>query len=333
MLSRENVTREALSALEAQRAQNLTEEKRRRVEAGQKSPEIAQLLERRQQIFFSGMRGAFSSPVKAAEISAQMEREMQAVNASLRIELVKAGFDAEYLQPVYRCSACRDTGYVGEPVHEMCACLKRAVMNRLYQSEGLQGLEKENFEAFDESIFPDTPIEGRKNTQRAFIRKCREFCEGYADAFRPDEGKGLLLCGRSGLGKTFLMNCVAQRVLERGYSVVVVSAYKLIEAMRRFQFGEEGAQQVQDMLSCDLLCIDDLGSEPMLRGVTVSSLYHIINERRNAGRAIVVTTNCDSDQLYEKYDDRIGARLTDPSRMSVIPFVGVDVRRFAARGL
>ena len=68
----------------------------------------------------------------------------------------------------------------------------------------------------------------------------------------------------------------------------------------------------------------------MLRGVTVSSIYHIINERRNANRALVVTTNCDSDMLYEKYDDRIAARLTDPSRMKVIPFIGTDVRRFAA---
>ena len=69
----------------------------------------------------------------------------------------------------------------------------------------------------------------------------------------------------------------------------------------------------------------------LLRGVTVSSLYHIINERRNANRATVITTNLDSDLLYEKYDDRIAARLTDPSRMKVIPFVGTDVRRFAAQ--
>ena len=332
MLSRENVTREALSALEAQRAQNLTEEKRRREEAAGKSPEIARLMEKRQQVFFGGMRGAFSAPANAAEISAKMKSEMECINADIRRALMQAGFPEDYLQPVYRCSLCRDTGYVGEPVHEQCQCLKRAVMNRLYQAEGLQGLERENFDVFDEDIFPDTPIEGRKTSQRAFIRKCREFCENYADTFKSDEGKGLLLCGKSGLGKTFLMNCVAQRVLERGYSVVVVSAYKLIEAMRRYQFGEDGIEQVQDMLTCDLLCIDDLGSEPMLRGVTVSSIYHIINERRNAGRSVVVTTNCDSDQLYEKYDDRIGARLTDPSRMKVIPFVGVDVRRFAAKG-
>ena len=331
MLSRENVTREALSALEAQRAANLMEEKRRRAEAEEKSPAVAELLAKRQRLFLGGMRGAFASPAKAKEISLNMQQEMERINAELRAALAACGLPEDYLQPVYRCNACRDTGYVGEPVHEMCACLKRAVMNRLYQAEGLQGLERENFAAFDEFIFPDEPIEGRKNTQRGYINKIRIFCEEYADTFAAGEGKGLLLCGRSGLGKTFLMNCVAQRVLERGYSVVVISAYKLIESMRRYQFGEDGAEQVQDMLACDLLCIDDLGSEPMLRGVTVSSLYHIVNERRNANRSTVITTNLDSDLLYEKYDDRIAARLTDPSRMKVIPFVGMDVRRFAAR--
>lgn len=331
MLSRENVTREALSALEAQRAANLMEEKRRRAEAGEKSPAVAELLARRQRLFFGGMRGAFASPDKAKEISEHMQTEMERINHDLRAALSGCGLPEDYLQPVYRCKVCRDTGYVGEPVHEQCACLKRAVMNRLYQAEGLQGLERENFAAFDDSIFPDEPIEGRKNTQRGYINKIRVFCEEYADGFAVGEGKGLLLCGRSGLGKTFLMNCVAQRVLERGYSVVVISAYKLIEALRRYQFGEESSEQVQDMLACDLLCIDDLGSEPMLRGVTVSSLYHIINERRNANRATVITTNLDSELLYEKYDDRIAARLTDPSRMKVIPFVGTDVRRFAAQ--
>jgi len=331
MLSRENVTREALSALEAQRAANLMEEKRRRSEAEEKSSTVRELLAKRQSLFFSGMRGAFSAPARAAEISSSMEQQMEGLNAQLRAALAACGLPQDYLQPVYRCALCRDTGYFGEPIHEQCMCLKRAVMNRLYQAEGLQGLERENFAAFDESIFPDEPIEGRKNTQRAFIKKCREYCEEYADTFKADEGKGLLLCGKSGLGKTFLMNCVAQRVLERGFSVVVISAYKLIEAMRRYQFGEDSGEQVQDILSCDLLCIDDLGSEPMLRGVTVSSLYHVINERRNANRSVVITTNLDSDLLYEKYDDRIGARLTDPSRMKVIPFVGMDVRRFAAK--
>ena len=86
-------------------------------------------------------------------------------------------------------------------------------------------------------------------------------------------------------------------------------------------------EQVQDIISCDLLCIDDLGSEPMLRGITVSALYHIISERRNADRAIVVTTNLTPEQLDATYDQRIGARLYDTSRMQIFEFVGEDVRR------
>jgi len=327
MLSRENITREVLSALEAQRAENLMEEKRRRDEAEGKSEAVRELLQKRQRLFFSGMRGAFASPCQAEEISRNMQQQMESINAQLRAALAACGLPEDYLQPVYRCALCRDTGYVGEPIHEQCACMKRAVMNRLYQSEGLQGLERENFDAFDESIFPDTPIEGRKSTQRGYINKIRRRCEEYANTFAAGNGKGLLLCGKSGLGKTFLMNCVAQRVLERGFSVVVISAYKLIEAMRRYQFGETGAEQVQDILSCDLLCIDDLGSEPMLRGVTVSSLYHIINERRNANRSMVVTTNCTPEQLDATYDQRIGARLYDASRMQIFEFIGEDVRR------
>jgi len=327
MVSRENLTREALSDLEAQRAQNLETERARREEASGRSPAVARLLEQRQKLFYTGMRSAFAAPGRAQAISTDMKRELEGINLSLRRELAACGLPEDYLQPVSRCPICRDTGYVGEPIREQCACLKRAVMEKLYRNEGLQGLERENFAAFDESIFPDTPIEGKKNTQRGYIRKIRAICEAYADSFAAGEGRGLLLSGTTGLGKTFLMNCIAQRVLERGYSVVVVSAYKLTELMRRYQFNGEGEEQVRDMIACDLLCVDDLGSEPMIRGVTVSAIYHIINERRNANRAIVVTTNCDSDGLYEKYDDRVGARLCDAGRMQILQFVGEDVRR------
>lgn len=329
MLSRENVMREALSEMENQRAKNLSEEKKRRDEAERRSPAIAELLARRQKLLFSGMQQAFASPEQAARISASMKDQMERMNADIRRELVKSGLSADYLQPVYRCPLCKDTGYVGEPVHEQCVCLKRAVLNRLYDNDGLQGLKTQNFETFDENIFPDVPLEGRKGTQRTYIRKIRQICEQYADAFEPASGKGVLLYGASGLGKTFLLNCMAQRVLERGYSVVVISAYKLTETLRRYLFNGDGAEQVQDILTCDLLAIDDLGSEPMMRGVTVGSIYHVISERHNASRPMILSTNCSVQQLYEKYEDRIAARLCDQSRMTIIEFIGEDVRRFA----
>ena len=330
MVSRENITREVLSKLEGRRARNREQERARREEASARSTRIGELLAERQRSLLTGVKGAFTAPGSAQRISDELKGSIARINAEIARELERVGLPRDYLQPVYQCPICRDTGYVGEPIHEQCVCLRRAVMNRLYQSEGLHGLEHENFSSFDESVFPDEPRPGA-HTQREDARRLREIGEKYANEFAPGEGRGLLLFGKTGLGKTFLMNCIAQRVLERGYSVAVVSAYKLVEIMRAYQFSGEGADRVQDFLACDLLCIDDLGSEPMLRGVTVSAIYHILNERRNANRAIVVTTNCDSDGLYEKYDDRVGARLCDAGRMQILPFVGEDVRRYVRR--
>ena len=141
MLSRENVMREALSEMENQRAKNLSEEKKRRDEAERRSPAIAELLTRRQKLLFSGMRQAFASPEQAARISASMKDQMERMNADIRRELVKSGLTRGLFAARYRCPLCKDTGYVGEPVHEQCVCLKRAVLNRLYDNDGLQGLK------------------------------------------------------------------------------------------------------------------------------------------------------------------------------------------------
>ena len=330
MLSRESATREALAELEAQRTRNYEEEQRRRDALAEKSPQAAALLEARRSMLADGMRRAFASPQDAERISGELTRAMEETNAALHRELKALGLPEDWLQPIHSCAVCGDTGYVGEPVREQCACLKRRVLDRLCREEGLQGLAEQNFERFREEVFPDDPIEGLKNTQRGYMRLIRERCEQYADTFRPGEGKGLLFYGETGVGKTYMMNCVAQRVLARGYSVVFVSAYKLAEIMREYQFDGSSAGLVTDMLGCDLLCVDDLGSEPLRRETTVSGLYHIVSERMNAGRAIALTSNCSAAQLYERYGDRIAARLCDPGRMQVIRFPGADVRRRAA---
>ena len=145
MVSRENITREVLSRMESRRARNRGEELARREEAGRRSPRIAELLAERQRSLLSGVRGAFTSPAQAQSISEALRGRIARINEELALELARAGLPRDYLQPVYQCPVCRDTGYVGEPVHEQCACLRRAVMNSLYQSEGLQVLEHQNF--------------------------------------------------------------------------------------------------------------------------------------------------------------------------------------------
>ena len=128
----------------------------------------------------------------------------------------------------------------------------------------------------------------------------------------------MLLIGPTGVGKTFLLNCVAQRVLARGFSVAFVGAYRMSEIMRQNQFDGSNADLVNEFLTCDLLCVDDLGSEPMRRETTVSGFYYILNERTNAGKAFAVSTNCTPQQLYARDGDRVAARLCDPGRKAAI---------------
>lgn len=326
-MQRENVLREVLAQYENQRLENHREEERRRAEVAEKSPRIAALLKEREEGFYARMRAAFRSPQNAQQTAEQLEADLKRINAALREALVKLGYDEEYLQPVYRCKLCRDTGYVGEPIHEQCACLRRRVLEGMLRDENLRGLERENFATYDASVYPDTVVPEIGRTQRAYMERVRAVCERYANNFPKNEKPNLLFCGKSGLGKTFLMNCIAERVLERGYGVMRLTAYRLIEIMRRYHYNGEDAQLVEEMRGCDLLLLDDLGAEPMIENVTINYLYYLINERLCAGKAIIVSTNFMPDELREAYTERVSSRLMDQRNTQVLHFVGTDVRR------
>ncbi len=330
MMSRVAATREALSELEAQRAHNYAEERRRRETVSEKSPKAAALLAERGALLSKSVSEAFARPDAAGTISEGLSRRLSEIGTALRGELKNLGLPEDYLQPVYRCPVCRDTGYVGELLREPCACLRAAVLRRLSAEEGLRGLAAQNFDAFDEAVFPDEPIPGQKHTQRGYMCLLRDRCLRYAEEFRPGEGKGLLFYGETGVGKTFLLNCVAQKVLEGGHTMAFAGAYRLTEILRQNQFDGSHGDLVDDFLTCDLLCIDDLGSEPMRRETTVAGLYYIVNGRMAEGKAIAVSANCSPQQLYERYGDRVAARLCDPGRMQVFRLPGIDVRRRAA---
>ena len=123
------------------------------------------------------------------------------------------------------------------------------------------------------------------------------------------------------------MNCIAERVLERGYGVMRLTAYRLIEIMRRYHYNGEDAQLVEEMRGCDLLLLDDLGAEPMIENVTINYLYYLINERLCAGKAMIVSTNFMPDELREAYTERVSSRLMNQRNTQVLHFVGTDVRR------
>ncbi|MCL2544452.1 MAG: ATP-binding protein [Clostridia bacterium] len=332
-MTREQAVRALQAEYEQVRARNRAQEQRRLAEVETKSPAIVRALRQREALLKDCMRDAFDHPADAERISAELAGRMRALHEEARQALAKSGFPAGYLEPVYACSLCRDKGEVGEPLRRWCSCFQQRLTRMLCSDEGMAALQAENFDAFDETLFPDDDevlpagtLPGVRLTQRIHMRGVRETCERYADAFPDTARRNMLFFGPSGLGKSFLMNCVAHRVLDRGFSVVRTTAPKLVEVMRRYHYSGEGAEQMTQWTQAQLLVLDDLGMEPMIENVTIVYLFNLLNDRLVTRRHTLVSTNLNKSELVRAYTERLASRLLDTHTTLLLPFAGRDLR-------
>ena len=150
-------------------------------------------------------------------------------------------------------------------------------------------------------------------------------CERWANQYPDVPYRNVLLTGKSGLGKTFLMHAMANRMIERGLNVLVISAYQFVESARKSYFDQEDS--MDELMNVPILMMDDLGSEPLIRNITVELLFNLVNERMIRGRATVFSTNLKLEELRERYTERIVSRISDPSTSLVIALEGKDLRR------
>lgn len=322
---RENILREIETEYETLRAENRVEEARRLAEASAADPMIGALVAERMRLFQEGARDALSNPVQAREIAANLTRRIAAIQQQLRNKLVTQGFREDYLQPVYRCEKCNDTGYTGDLIHERCDCYKHRMRNRIANdpSHGLDS--RETFEAYDASIFPETPCGDSGTTQRAAMEARRALLETYASDYPANPRRNLLLYGGSGLGKTYLMNCIGNRIHQRGDEVLKLTAYQLSERIRASVF-DRSPDSFTSLLEVPLLLLDDLGVEPLFNNLTVENLFTLVNERSLAGLHTIISTNLQLDELRARYTERVASRLLDKRSTVIIRFNGRDVR-------
>lgn len=239
-------------------------------------------------------------------------------------QLLSHGFPEDYLELHYTCPDCRDTGYIGT---EKCHCFKKAIIDMLYTDSHLQEiLEKENFATFSLDYYSAShidPLTGRSSREsiQTALRSCREFVNTFSDAFH-----NLLLYGDTGVGKTFLSHCIAKELIEASHSVIYFSASGLFDFLAKNTFGkkeEQDAEAFSHIYDCDLLIIDDLGTE-LANAFTLSQLFICLNERILRKKATIISTNLSLEDIKSIYSERIFSRIS--SSYTMLRLTGDDIR-------
>lgn len=323
-MTRDQIITELTQEYAKRRDDNIAEHQRRTDEACERCAGLREALNARRAALISGVKRTLLSDKKDEGAVASLPSDMEQYNARICALLKKGGLPEDFLAPVYDCAVCKDDGFLYEPERRMCACFEKALAKRMMDT--LVGVQRgQTFEYFDISLFDDEEIDGI--SQKKMITAIRKRCEAFANEY-PDmktATKNQLLCGTSGLGKTYMMNCIINRVAQRGYLPVYVSAYQLLDTARRAYFGNNDSL-MENYLSAGLLLIDDLGTEPLFDNITVVQLFNLISVRQNAGLSTVISTNFSLDEIKERYTERVASRFGDRSLWTRLDFIGEDVR-------
>lgn len=312
--NRENYVKVKTAFAEKKRQAELKAESLRTM-LRQRSPEIDEVEKRlgsiAPRLFAEAMKGSENIEQRVAILRAE-----NLALLSLREELLeKMGYPKDAFEVKYECNVCNDEGSVGG---KMCSCMRKELILEGFRSSGLGKLvQKQSFDTFD--------LEYCRDSEATYedMKEIYELSKAYADGFTPGSDS-LLFVGGTGLGKTHLCTAIGKRVIENGYDVVYETAQNIFSDFEKEKFGKGDDKPSTDRyFECDLLLIDDLGTE-MSTQFTVSVLYNLINTRLNKELPMIINTNLNSSELIKRYDQRIYSRLMGEFICRL--FKGTDVR-------
>ncbi len=256
----------------------------------------------------------------------RLKEDIAVISERKKVLLLANGFSVDYLDEIFTCPDCRDTGYIdGKPCH----CLKDEIVKLLYSRSELQEiLARENFDTFDYDLYSENDIDQTTGISAAenietVVDHCHYFINYFDKSF-----ENLLFYGRAGTGKTFLINCIAKELIEKSYSVIYLSAVQFFDLLADYSF-HRGNRSVysqismEEFLTCDLLIIDDLGTE-MTNSFTDSVLFDCLNERLIHQKSTIVSTNLSLQELQERYEERIFSRTA--GNYTLLKIFGDDIR-------
>lgn len=299
---------EAMQKKSALREKALNEALQRTAALDEKYPDIAEIDKE---------LSAVSSRIIAAMRSENCEAEMNKIKErnlylqSVRKEkLLSYGIPEDYDTPVFSCPVCGDTGYDGKT---FCSCVIKMCAVDAYLSSGLgKALLDQTFENFSLKYYGGKSRDDMSDV----LDTCIDFAQNFGT------GANLLLTGGTGLGKTHLSSAIAQKVIDKGYTVIYESAQTVFDSYESVRFGR-GNDNTDKYITCDLLIIDDLGTEFSTQ-YTAAVLYQLVNQRLVNGKSLILSTNLGGKELLKRYGDRIYSRLLGSFDTCV--FSGNDVR-------
>lgn len=256
----------------------------------------------------------------------QLHGALQEIAAKRQRLLAENGFPADYLEPVFDCPLCRDTGYVQKEdgTKEKCACFSRQEIAYLYEQSNIQDMiAKENFSTLSYEYYQGEDLER--------FQKAVGICQNFVQNFKEDY-HNLFFYGTVGVGKSFLSGCIAAELLQKGCSVIYFSASALFETLARYAFDVREKETLsvfyKDLYNCDLLIIDDLGTE-VTNSFVASQLFACLNERHLRRRSTIISTNLSLEELRDRYSDRVFSRIT--SYYDICKLTGPDIRMYRKR--
>lgn len=258
---------------------------------------------------------------EVAKLRAQ-QKELLELKKSL---LKENGYRDDELSEKFHCDICRDHGVVDG---KTCECYKKLLTEKAYELSNLSAqLTHQTFGTFDLSLYSEEVDEYYGVSPKEHMQRILDICKGFVKNFESID-KNLLFWGEPGLGKTFLSTCIAKELIETSHSVIYETAYKTFSMLEELKFKKTDNEdklrfKVEKLYSCDLLILDDLGSEFSTQ-YTTASLFDIINSRLISGKKTVINTNLSMSELEKKYGERVVSRLF--GHYQVLNFIGSDIR-------
>lgn len=310
--------------IELERRRNIAEQQldARREELFAKNPR-ARVIERSlSEISLAAARSVLSGSDIRAELETMKEKSL-ALQRELSLLLEKEGLGRNWLEPWYSCKKCGDKGFIDG---KMCGCM-RTLLKQLSFDElnSISPLELSSFDTFDLKYYPANPVGDSGAVPREFMKRVLAKCRGYAANFSP-QSRSMIFSGATGLGKTHLSLAIAREVIERGFGVVYVSVPDILSRIdaEKYSYRSEDKYATRSALAdCDLLILDDLGTEYRSRQ-NIAEIYNIINTRIMYSRPLIISTNLNPKDMLSEYDQRLVSRIF--GTFDRIEFIGSDVR-------